>query len=126
MMKTAGKIVLAALVGMAIGAVGMRAGQGKVAAGYVVAEIEVTDQAAFQKYSAQVPATLAPFGGHFLARGGNITALEGEAPKRVVLIAFDSAAQAKAWYASPAYSALVPQRQAAAKGRLFVTEGVTP
>jgi uncharacterized protein (DUF1330 family) len=125
-MKMTGKVILAGLLGVAIGAVGMRAGQAKAPAGYVVAEIEVTDAAAFQKYAAQVPPTLTPFGGHDLARGGAITPLEGEPPKRVVVIAFDSAAQAKGWYDSAAYQALVPIRQSAAKGRLFIVEGVKP
>src|ERR1700722_6446499 len=91
--KMNGKVILAALAGAVIGAAGaaaIYAQQAKVAPGYVIAEIEVTDPATFQKYAEQVPATLAPFGGHFLVRGGKITPLEGEAPKRLTVVAFES------------------------------------
>jgi len=52
------------------------------------------DAATFQKYAEKVPGTLAPFNGHYLVRGGKTQALEGEAPKRIVVIAFDSAEEA--------------------------------
>jgi hypothetical protein len=50
------KLIIAALVGVAIGAAGAAAihAQAKVAPGYVVAEIEITDAAKFQEYAAQV------------------------------------------------------------------------
>jgi uncharacterized protein (DUF1330 family) len=126
-MKTAGKVVLAAVVGVVIGAVGMRAQEKRVAPGFVVAELEVTDQAAFQKYSSQVTPTVAAFGGHYVVRGGAVTPLEGQAPKRVVVLQFDSAEKAKAWYDSPTYHGLIPMRQSSTKdAQLFVVEGVSP
>jgi uncharacterized protein (DUF1330 family) len=129
MEKMNGKVIFAALVGMVIGAAGaaaMYAQQAKVAPGYVIAEVEVTDPATFQKYTEQVPGTLAPFGGHFLIRGSKITPLEGEAPKRLTVIAFESAQKAMAWEDSPAYGAIRPIRQSSAKSRVFIVEGVTP
>ena len=129
MKKMNGKVILAALAGAVIGAAGataIYAQQAKVAPGYVVAEVDVTDPATFQKYAERVPETLAPFGGHFLMRGGKITALEGEAPKRLTVIAFESAEKAKDWEDSPAYGAIRPIRQSSAKSRVFIVEGVTP
>jgi uncharacterized protein (DUF1330 family) len=129
MMKMNGRVILAALMGAAIGAAGaaaIRAAQTKTPAGYMIAEENVTDSATFQKYAAQVPATLAPFGGHYVVRGGKTVALEGEPPQRVVVVAFESVEKAKAWYDSPAYSAIRPIREGASKGRLFIAEGVTP
>ncbi len=128
-MKMNLKVILAALAGTAIGAAGaaaIHAQQSKVAPGYVIAEVEVTDPATFQKYAEQVPGTLAPFGGHFLMRGGKITPVEGDAPKRLTVIAFDSAEKAKAWEDSPAYGAIRPIRQSSAKSRVFIVEGLTP
>jgi uncharacterized protein (DUF1330 family) len=128
-MKTNHKIMLAALAGALIGAAGasvIHAQQAKVAPGYVIAEVEVTDLATFQKYAEQVPGTLAPFGGHFAVRGGKITPVEGDAPKRVTVIAFDSAEKAKAWEDSPAYGAIRPIRQSSAKSRIFIVEGLSP
>jgi uncharacterized protein (DUF1330 family) len=129
MIKRNGKVILAALIGAAIGAAGaagIRAAETKTPAGYMIAEENVTDPATFQKYAAQVPATLAPFGGHYVVRGGKTIALEGEAPQRVVVVAFESVEKAKAWYDSPAYSAIRPIREGASKGRLFIAEGVAP
>lgn len=129
MKKMNGKVILAALVGMVIGAAGavaIYAQQATLAPGYVIAEVEVTDPATFQKYTEQVPGTLAPFGGHFLIRGNKITPLEGEAPKRLTVIAFESAQKAKAWEDSPDYGAIRPIRQSSAKSRVFIVEGVTP
>ena len=123
------RVILSALAGAAIGVAGaaaIRAQQAKAAPGYVIAEVEVTDPAAFQKYAEQVPGTLAPFGGRFLTRGGKITPLEGDAPKRLTVIAFESAQRAKAWEDSPAYAAIRPIRQGSAKSRVFIVEGVTP
>jgi uncharacterized protein (DUF1330 family) len=128
-MKTHHKVMLAVLAGALLGAAGaaaIHAQQGKVAPGYVIAEVEVTDPATFQKYAEQVAGTFAPFGGHFVVRGGKITAVEGEAPKRITVIAFDSAEKAKAWEDSPAYDAIRPIRQSSAKSRIFIVEGVTP
>jgi uncharacterized protein (DUF1330 family) len=40
------------------------------------------------------------------------------------VIAFDSMDKAKSWYESPAYQALIPVRQKAAKSRALLVEGV--
>ncbi len=120
------KITLAAIAGVLIGAVGVpavHARQAKVAPGYFIAEIEVTDPAAMRKYGERVPETLAPFHHRYVVRGGNPRALEGESPVAVVVIAFDSVARAKEWYESPAYQALVPLRKSASRGRIFLVEG---
>jgi uncharacterized protein (DUF1330 family) len=41
-------------------------------------------------------------------------------------IAFDSAEKAREWYDSPAYAAIRPIRQSAAKSRVFIVEGLAP
>ena len=82
---------------------------------------------AVQKYGQGVPETLAPFNHHFIIRGGKLQSLDGgEAPKGVVVIAFDSVEQAREWYDSAAYQAIKPLRQSSTKGRMFIVEGVTP
>ncbi|MCW3849580.1 DUF1330 domain-containing protein [Sphingomonas sp. LB-2] len=115
-------------VGLAIAAL-MLTGASTQAApkAYMIAELTVTDAAAFQKYAPQVPAILAPFGGHYLARGGKLVTLEEKVPgDRVVVIEFPSLAQAQAFYASPAYQAIAPLRHAAAHGPAYIVEGVAP
>jgi uncharacterized protein (DUF1330 family) len=128
-MKTNHKLALAVLAGVAIGVAGataIHAQQVKAPPAYVIAEVEVTDPTTFQKYAEKVPGTLAPFNGHYLVRGGKIQALEGEAPKRFVVIAFDNAEKAQGWEDSPAYEAIKPIRHSSAKSRVFIVEGVAP
>jgi uncharacterized protein (DUF1330 family) len=125
-LTTRHKVILAAMAGVLIGAVSVpaiQARQTKEAPGYFVAEIEVTDPAAMQRYGEKVPETLALFDHRYIVRGGKPQALEGEAPTGVVVIAFDSVARAKEWYESPAYRTLIPLRQRASKGRIFLVEG---
>jgi uncharacterized protein (DUF1330 family) len=81
---------------------------------------------ALRKYAEKVPETLAPFNHHFIVRGSEAQALEGEPPKGIVVIAFDSAAKAREWYESPAYQAIKPLRQGSTRGRMFILEGVAP
>ena len=127
-MKTNHKLVLAVLAGVAMGVLGamaIHAQQKKTAPGYVVAEVEVHDAATFQKYGAQVPDTLKPFGGHYLVRGGKVEGVEGQAPKdRMVVIEFDSVEKARGWENSAAYEAIKPIRHSSATSRVFIVEGV--
>jgi len=130
-MKTHLKLALAALAGLSMGVAGAGAIHAQLAKrppGYVIAEVEVTDPTTLQKYGEKAPQIVASFNGHYVVRGGGkIQALEGEAPKDfVVVIGFDSADKAPEWYNSPAYSAIKPFRQSAAKSRIFIVEGVAP
>jgi uncharacterized protein (DUF1330 family) len=126
-MKTNHKLALAVLSGIAMGVAGVtaiHAQQIKTPPGYVIAEVDVTDAAAMKKYGEKVADTMAPFNHHFVVRGGKPEALEGDQPKSIVMIAFDSVEQAHAWYDSPAYQEIKPIRQSAAKSRIFIVEGV--
>jgi uncharacterized protein (DUF1330 family) len=128
-MKTNHKLALAVLAGVSIGVAGAKviyAQQVKTPPAYVIAEVDVTDPATFQKYREKIPETLAPFNGHYVVRGGKTQSLEGEPPKRFVVIAFDSMEKAQAWEDSPAYAAIKPIRQSSAKSRIFIAEGVAP
>jgi uncharacterized protein (DUF1330 family) len=124
------KLALAVLAGLSIGIASdsaIHAQQLKALPGYVVAEVDVTDPTTMQKYGEKVPETLAPFNHHYMVRSSKIQVLEGEPPKGgVVVIAFDSAAKAREWYDSPAYAAIRPIRQSAAKSRIFIVEGLAP
>jgi uncharacterized protein (DUF1330 family) len=126
-MKTNHKLTLAVLAGVSIGVSGaeaIHAQQAKAPPGYFIAEVEVTDLATMKKYGEKVPETLAPFNSHYMVRGGKPQSLEGEPSKGLVIIAFDSAEKAREWYDSPAYAAIKPIRQSAARSRIFIVEGV--
>ena len=128
-MKTNYKVALAVLVGAVIGVAGGRAihaQQVKALPAYVIAEVDITDPTTFQKYSTQVPGTLMPFGGHYIIRRGKTQSIEGDAPKGIVVIAFDSMEKAQSWENSPAYEAIKPIRHSSAKSRVFIAEGLAP
>ena len=92
---------------------------------YLIANIEVTDAAGYDRYRAQVPATVEKYGGRFLVRGGKVEALEGDYdPRRVVLLEFPSEERAKAWWSSPEYAPLMALRKGASKGNLYFVTGV--
>lgn len=92
---------------------------------YVIANVEVTDAAAYERYRKDVPATIEQYGGRFLVRGGAAAALEGDfVPKRIVVLEFPSVDRAKAWWDSPEYRPLRALRQRASRSDLFVVEGV--
>ena len=91
---------------------------------YVIAEVEITDPAAFQDYVAQAVPTLAPYGGRIIANNPP-DPKEGARPAGNILIAmFDSLEDAQKWYHSAAYTPTIKMRQRAANTRLFIVEGV--
>jgi len=96
-------------------------------AAYVLAEIEIINPDGYKEYSAQVPATIAKYGGRFLVRGGNAEVLEGEWPvaRRRVLLEFPSVEQAKGWWDSTEYEKPKALRKANSNGRLILLEGVS-
>ncbi len=96
-------------------------------AAYVLAEIEITNPEGYKQYTAQVPATIARYGGRFLTRGGAVEALEGEWPaRRRVLIEFPSMDVARKWWSSTEYAGPKAMRQANSNARLLLLEGVPP
>ncbi len=91
---------------------------------YVVIEIDVTDPVGYEEYRRLGPPTVAAYGGKFVVRGGKVEALEGNwAPKRLVVIEFESAARAKQWWSSHEYSVPKKVRQKSAITNMIVVEG---
>jgi uncharacterized protein (DUF1330 family) len=91
---------------------------------YVVAAETVNDSAMFDLYRKEVAATLVPFGGQFVTRGGNLSVLEGEWPHpRLVIIEFPSRAAAEGWYQSAAYQTIIALRHNSSVGNLVIVDG---
>jgi uncharacterized protein (DUF1330 family) len=94
-------------------------------AAYVIADIEVTDPDRYAEYRQRAPATLAAYGGRFLARGGAHEVVEGDwHPRRLVVLEFPSLAQARRWYESEEYREPKALRLAASKANLVFVDGV--
>lgn len=94
-------------------------------AAYVIADVAIEDPVEYEEYKKMVPATLAAYGGRFLARGGEVAVLEGAwRPNRLVILEFESVERAKAWWASEEYRAAKALRQRTSTGSLVVVAGV--
>jgi uncharacterized protein (DUF1330 family) len=95
--------------------------------GYVYAEVEVIDPAAYDQYRPLAAASVAAFGGRYAIRGGDPQVLEGDpGAARFVLLEFDSPERAREWYNSPQYQAALPYRLRASKGRVVLLSGYEP
>jgi uncharacterized protein (DUF1330 family) len=92
---------------------------------YVVVNIEVHDPERYKDYIKMSPASIAQYGGRFIARGGRAEALEGETPaRRVVVLEFPSYEQAKTWHASPEYAEAKTLLQSIATTSMLLVESV--
>ena len=95
---------------------------------YVVAEIQVTNPEGYEEYRALSTASLAQYGGTWLARGGQRVQFEGgdgdhNEKWRTVVVEFPSMEQARTWYESPEYTHAREIGQAHSICRLFIVEG---
>jgi uncharacterized protein (DUF1330 family) len=93
---------------------------------YVIANVDVRDPDRYAEYVKLTPATIAPYGGRFIVRGGKAERLEGDtAVNRIVVLEFDTWDQAKAWYDSENYRAARAVRQSASVASLLLVQGVS-
>jgi uncharacterized protein (DUF1330 family) len=131
-MKPNYKVAVAMLAGVALGALAVQGlhAQAKPPV-YYVAEIDVTNPEAYAKeYAPKAQAIIKSMGGRFLAVGGaaatsgNVTAFDGDAPKRVVLQVWDSMEKIQAWRNNPEYKELRKVGEKYAKFRSFAVEGL--
>jgi uncharacterized protein (DUF1330 family) len=129
-MKTSHVIGLSMLAGIAVGAVAIQGlhAQAKPPV-YFVADIsEVTNPEAWKAVTGRpmpaLDAIMKDFGGRYLARTDKITALDGAASKRYILIAFDSVEKAKGWYNSPEQKKVNENRIKNTKSHSFIVEGM--
>ena len=94
-------------------------------AAYLIVESEIHDPEGFEEYRKLAPATVAEFGGRYLARGGAVQSLEGEwAPPRLTVLEFPSVEQLNKWYDSPGYKAAREVRKGKATFQMVSVEDV--
>jgi len=93
-------------------------------AGYLIANIEVTDPAGFEQYRQKVSPLVAQFGGRYIVRGGDVRHLEGNLPiHRLVVLEFPSVEAAQSFYDSAEYQPLLKLRLASTKSDLILAAG---
>jgi uncharacterized protein (DUF1330 family) len=94
-------------------------------AAYIVLDITVHDPEIYEEYKKHSGATVEKYNGTFIVRGGTVEGLEGEwNPQRVVIIAFETAEQAKKWWDSEEYRAPKAIRNKASVSRSLLVQGV--
>ena len=92
---------------------------------YAIAQLQdVSFGADIVAYLKAVDATFTPFGGRFLVHGSAVEVLEGPWAGDLVVVEFPDRAQAGAWYASPAYQAILPLRTSNARCWVVLVDGV--
>ncbi len=91
---------------------------------YVIARVEVTDHERYDEYKKLTPAAVAAYGGTFIVRGGPHEVFEGPAEtRRIVVIEFPTADDARTFYDSPAYVEARSVRAGAANMEMVLVEG---
>lgn len=81
-------------------------------AAYVIAFATVKDATKMQEYAGAAVPTAVAAGGEVVARGKVVDTLAGSfRAERCVVVKFESAAAARAWYESPEYQRLIPVRE---------------
>jgi uncharacterized protein (DUF1330 family) len=98
--------------------------EGTAAAGaYVIVDInQIDDPVTFKTMLPKEPQTITAFGGRFLTRTNYITALDGVAPLRFAIIAFDSVQKAQAWNESAPQSAVNAIRMKSTRSSSYIVE----
>ncbi len=92
---------------------------------YLILRITVHDADKLKAYQQLAPAIIEKHHGRVLARGGEVTTLEGaEEGRRIVMIEFPDAQAAKGFYHSSEYTQARALRQGAADFEVIAIEGV--
>jgi uncharacterized protein (DUF1330 family) len=120
-------IALAVAVGLSLGVIATwsLAAQAKRTF-YVVIEVdEITDADSYKAMTKMGPANIVEVkhaDGRYFVRTDNLAALDGAAPKRFVMIAFDSMDKANGFYQNT--KEMTAMRIKATKSRAFIVEGL--
>ena len=92
---------------------------------YLIADVRAKNPELYAAYRERAQTSIALYGGRYLARGGAIQIMEGcWQPQTIVIVEFDSAEQAAAWYESPEYAEALVLRADALDRDLILIDGV--
>ena len=92
---------------------------------YLISDVSIRDNRAFQVYRARAAASIAKYGGRYLARGGAMETLEGSwGPETIIVVEFPDVERARTWYRSPEYAAALAVRDEALSRNLILVDGI--
>jgi uncharacterized protein (DUF1330 family) len=90
---------------------------------FTIAEIQVTDPETFKQYATATGTGVPAAGGRFIVRSGKSFIINGEPPKSIAVIQWDSLEQARTYFESADYKKLASVRDKGSKFRAFSIEG---
>lgn len=123
-MKSYFGLGLALVAGATFGAIAVGGLHAQTKPGaYVVVDIsEITDPDVFKTLLPKAGPAMQAFNSQFVVRTEKLAALDGAAPKRFIVIGFDSAEKAKAWNDSAAQKEVNDIRIKSTKSRSFIVD----
>jgi uncharacterized protein (DUF1330 family) len=116
-------VALAMLAGFGLGAFAVQGlhAQGTAPKAYAIVDVtEINDPRTFNALLPKEQQAVTAAGGRYVTRTNDITAVDGVAPLRFVIIAFDSMSKANSWNESPAQLAVNKERIGSTKSRVFI------
>ena len=94
-------------------------------AGYVIAQLKITNPENYKEYVEKVTPLVKKFGGEFLVRAGEFQIFDGETKfPRIIVLKFPSYEKALEWYNSDTYKPLKELRQKGSEGNIIIIKGV--
>jgi len=93
---------------------------------FVLSEVKILDPESVARYKQEAPASIAKYGGSYLARDAIPAAFEGkfDPAERIVLISFPTEEAARTWYTSREYQAAIDSANGGLQRRLFLFLGL--
>ena len=92
---------------------------------YIIVDVTITNSSLYEDYKKLTLASLEPFEGKFIVRGGSAETMEGDwQPGRMVVVEFPSVQKAKDWWSSAGYAPAKAIRQSASITKMILVEGI--
>lgn len=92
---------------------------------YIIVEVDIHLPEEYESYKKLTPASLLPYQGKFVVRGGSTETLEGAwEPNRIVVLQFPTKSLAIQWWSSAGYAPAKEIRQRTASTKMILVEGV--
>lgn len=94
-------------------------------AAYVISEVEMAEQAAWDQYRQLAARSIESFGGRYIVRGAEQVVVEGTpSSRKIVIVEFPNMTILRQWYSSTEYAEALAYRDRALKRKLMFVEGV--
>ena len=94
-------------------------------AGYVIAQLKVTNSENYKEYVEKVTPLVKKFGGEFLVRAGEFQIFDGETNfPRIIILKFPTYEKALEWYNSEEYKPIKQIRLDNSEGTNIIIKGV--